>query len=95
MQGESLVKYLKNSSLSDDNAEAYTISYRESAASVIFGGWRYNRWGETVGEKNEELYNHLTDPEETVNLATNQKYLEKLKFMRNKLESARNKARQN
>ncbi len=93
LQGESLVKYINNSTLSDENAEAFTISYSGQAGSLISGDWRYNRWGEDVGVKNEELYNHQSDPEERLNLATDSKYKQTLQQMRGKFEKARSKAR--
>lgn len=68
LQGKSLVPYLKNSRLTDEEASAYTISYRGQAGSLRYKNWRYNRWGDGTGKGNEELYDHNADPEEWNNL---------------------------
>ena len=93
LQGKSLVPYLNNSDLTDETAEAFTVSYGGNAGSLKSGKWRYNRWGEGTGNNNEELYNHETDPEEFVNLATDEKYKDVLKKMREKFDVAEERAK--
>lgn len=68
LQGKSLVPYLKNVTNENEEAIAYTVSDEGTAASIRTKQWRYTRWGENVGEGNEELYDHFTDPEEHNNL---------------------------
>jgi len=72
---------------------AYTISYGGKGASLRTDRWRYTRWGEEVDIKNEELYDHLIDPEEKNNLANQPEQQEILIGMRSKFENARKKAR--
>ena len=93
LQGRSLAGYL----ISDQNLEneslAYTISYGGKGATVRSGRWRYTRWGEDIADGNEELYDHLDDPEEQVNLALDRKHRDVLEQMRQQFELARKKAR--
>ena len=72
---------------------AYTISYGGKGATLRSDRWRYTRWGEDVKEGNEELYDHLNDPEEHVNLANDPKMQEILAGMRKKFAHARTKTR--
>ena len=72
---------------------AYTISYGGKGATVRSGRWRYTRWGEDIADGNEELYDHLDDPEEQVNLALDRKHRDVLEQMRQQFELARKKAR--
>jgi len=92
LQGKSLVPYLKNSDLTDKSAEAYTVSYGGNSGTLKSGKWRYNRWGVGSGNKNEELYNHETDPEEFVNLAIDKNYEDMLNEMRRKFKEAEKRA---
>jgi arylsulfatase A-like enzyme len=92
LQGTSLVKYLENNRLSADKG-AFTISYGGKDATLIWKNWRYNRWGEDVAINNEELYDHVSDPEESVNLATNPELKKIITEMRERFEEARKKAR--
>lgn len=92
LQGKSLVPYLNNSDLTDETAEAYTVSYGGNSGSLKSGKWRYNRWGVGIDNNNEELYDHETDPEEFVNLATNEEYSDVLNEMRAKFNAAGKRA---
>ena len=49
--------------------------------------------GEEAGKGNEELYDHVNDPEEYVNLAGDVDYNNVLEEMRMKFEEAREKAK--
>jgi iduronate 2-sulfatase len=93
LQGKSLVTYLKNSKAIDHEAHAYTITNRGGAASLTTQRWKYSRWGEDVENGNEELYDRKKDPEENVNITGDPNKKEVLKEMREKFESAREKAR--
>ena len=93
LQGKSLAGYIKDNKALDEDTYAYTISYGGEGASVRTPNWRYTRWGEDVMEGNEELYDHLTDPEETINLAKQADKQDVLTEMRGILESSRRKAR--
>lgn len=92
LQGKSLINYLKENQAEDKDAYAFTISYGGKDASLRTGKWRYTRWGESVGQKNEELYNHELDPEEQINLADNAEYKKILGELRVKFEKAKEKA---
>lgn len=93
LQGKSLSNYIiKNESINAESI-AYTISYRGKGASIRSNRWRYTLWGETVGDNNEELYDHFTDPEEKNNLAQESEQQEILTMMRGKFKKARKKAR--
>ncbi|MCT4589974.1 MAG: sulfatase [Carboxylicivirga sp.] len=91
LQGRSLAPALRGNSLVEK--VAYSITYSGKEASVRTDRWRYTRWGESVEEGNEELYDHLNDPEELENLATKQSMRKVLVKMRSELDKARTKAR--
>ena len=93
LQGKSLAGYLTGKKQKDMDAYAYTVTYQGSDATLRTDRWRYSRWGEKIGQKNEELYDHLNDPEEFTNLAGKANYQSELKELRNKFEQAREKAR--
>lgn len=95
LQGKSLIDYLSGKKQEDMDAYAYTVSYQGRDATLRTERWRYTRWGEEIEQGNEELYDHLNDPEEFVNLADNSDYQSILKEMRNKFVKAREKARIN
>lgn len=80
LQGQSLAEFIRDNKAMDKKKAAYTVSYRGKAATVRTENWRYTRWAE--GEKNEELYDHRSDPEEHQNLAYRSVYKHKLEEMR-------------
>jgi len=87
LQGKSLVPQIKGNSTSLGKRHAYTI-YNDGA-SLRTERWRYTRWGERSLGNNEELYDHVNDPEEFENLVGESKYSEVLEDMRKKLEETR------
>jgi arylsulfatase A-like enzyme len=93
LQGESMRGYISGEKEEDSAAFAYTVSYRGKDGSIRTGRWRYTRWGEEPGKGNEELYDHVNDPEEYVNLAGDSDYFNVLEEMRMKFEEAREKAK--
>ncbi len=93
LQGKSLSGFLKEENPTETEAIAYSISNGGKDATIRTSKWRYTRWGEDVGEKNEELYNHELDPEEQNNLADNPGFSNDLNVLRTKFEIARYKAR--
>ncbi len=93
LQGKSLAGYLRDNRPLPGDKPAYTITYGGEGASVRTREWRYTRWGEEAGEENEELYHHLSDPEEEVNLAHDPDRQQALEHMRQLLEASRQKAR--
>ncbi|MGW8314669.1 MAG: sulfatase-like hydrolase/transferase, partial [Bacteroidales bacterium] len=93
LQGKSLVNLLNGSQENDKEATAYTVSYDGTAGSLLYGRWRYTRWGEDTLAGKEELYDHRTDPEEWVNLATAPDQQELLQEMRARYELARTRSR--
>jgi len=95
LQGKSLVSHLKGEKEQRDESLAYTVSYKGTAATIRSKQWRYTRWGETVEAGNEELYNHLTDPEEHINLAGDPDMQDVLTELRKQFEQARYRARHN
>jgi len=72
LQGNSLMGYLTGNQPVDDNRIAYTITSQGRDASIRSDRWRYTRWGDVIDQGNEELYDHLNDPEEHVNLVHKQ-----------------------
>jgi len=93
LQGESLAAVVVGSAITPRESFAYTVTTGGRAASLRTERWRYTRWGENVDEGNEELYDHLIDPEEHNNLATDPGFRETLAEMRSKFEQARENAR--
>jgi iduronate 2-sulfatase len=93
LQGKSLASYLTTNNTIPYESNAYTVTNGGRAATLRTDNWRYTRWGEDVNDNNEELYNHLNDPEEISNLATDPKMNDILSEMRSEFESTRNKAR--
>ena len=93
LQGKSLAGYIMKNKTVKGESLAYTISFGGKGASLRTDRWRYTRWGEEVEIKNEELYDHLNDPEEKNNLANQPEQQEILIGMRSKFEMARKRAR--
>lgn len=91
LQGKSLARFIENGSLIEGDSEAYTVTNRGKAGTLIFGKYRYTRWGEAANKDNEELYNHSDDPEELTNIATDPGKSRILKDMRKRFEQAREK----
>ena len=77
----------------DQEASAYTISFGGKGASLRSSRWRYTRWGEDALEGHEELYDHLSDPEELTNLADRPGNRATLADMRRRFEIRREQAR--
>ena len=93
LQGRSLAAYVKGESPVEQASLAYTITYKGQAASIRTSRWRYTRWGEEIGDGNEELYDHLQDPEEHKNLAYDPGLREILSELRTQFEEVRDMAR--
>ena len=93
LQGKSLTAHLKGEVQDLGESLAYTVSYGGQAASIRTERWRYTRWGEEIAPGNEELYDHLQDPEEHHNLAQDQGSRQVLTELRAQFEVARNRAR--
>jgi arylsulfatase A-like enzyme len=93
LQGKSLVGYLRGEDPRTDESLAYTVTYGGSAASIRTKQWRYTRWGELAEAGNEELYDHMKDPEEHSNLATKPEMQKVLAGLRKQFEQVRNRAR--
>ncbi|MEA1876347.1 MAG: sulfatase [Bacteroidota bacterium] len=92
LQGRSLAPYLMGTAVIKEESLAYTVTNGGRAASIRSQRWRYNRWGENIEVGNEELYDHLNDPEEHINLAQDANSQQVLDEMREKFDSARKKA---
>ena len=93
LQGKSLAGYVMKGNEIKGDTIAFSITYRGEGATIRSTRWRYTRWGEDIGEDNEELYDHFMDEEENNNLAQNPFFKNTLFNMRNKFELARKKAR--
>lgn len=87
LQGKSLVKFIQNSNLVDENAQAYSVTNQGKAGTITFGNYRYTRWGEQINTGKEELYNHYSDPEELENLVGDSRYQGLIEELRNQYES--------
>lgn len=92
VQGKSLVPYIENSNLIDKEAEAFTISYGGKAGTIVYGNYRYTRWGDGINSNNEELYDHSTDPEELQNLISVSTKKPIVDAMRGRFDKARKNA---
>ncbi|NNE71470.1 MAG: sulfatase [Rhodothermales bacterium] len=76
---------------SDESGEAYTITSAEGG-SLRTERWRYNRWGESAGLGNEELYDHANDPGEFTNLANDPAHRATLVELRTRFNEVRSNA---
>ncbi len=93
LQGKSLAAHL-NGEASDQGASiAYTVTQGGKAASIRTSQWRYTRWGEGIEVGNEELYDHLEDPEEHINLIQEPDLQPALADLREQFELTRLRAR--
>lgn len=91
LQGKSLVKYIQNSKLVDEEAQAFSVTNQGKAGTLTYENYRYTRWGEQAGKGNEELYDHNSDREEFINLVNNPDKITILEEMRKRYDSNRNK----
>lgn len=92
LQGSSLAGIIKGEKPNQKKQHAYTITGGKGA-SLRTDRWRYTRWGEEIEKGNEELYDHLNDPEEHVNLVDNSENKEMLIDMRKKFDAAKENAK--
>lgn len=92
LQGKSLIPFIEDRSHYNREADAFTISYGGKAGTLVYGNYRYTRWGEETGKGNEELYNHASDPEELVNLLSVPEQKEWLEKMRKRFDIAKEKS---
>lgn len=93
LQGESLAPMITgNQPTASDDDFAYTVSFGGADGAITTDRWKYTRWGEEVEENNEELYDHLNDPEEHHNLADDADHREVLEDMRARYEQVRQQA---
>jgi len=93
LQGKSLAGYVMENEAIDSKSLAYTVTNGGSAATIRSSRWRYTRWGENIDKRNEELYDHESDPEEHINLAYRPEKQIELSRIRKEFEAARNRAR--
>ncbi|HSI74670.1 MAG TPA: sulfatase-like hydrolase/transferase, partial [Lunatimonas sp.] len=91
LQGESLAGILKGAG--NDKIKDYAYTINNGGATFRTDRWRYTRWGEDSEGDNEELYDHLNDPEEHVNLVGETSKHGELRQLRVQFEEARKKAR--
>jgi len=89
LQGKSLAKLISDDPGLEIGTQAYTTTQGGKASSIRTNRWRYNRWGDDAETNNEELYDHLNDPEEHINLVDDPGHQE----VRSQFEEARDKAR--
>ncbi len=93
LQGSSLAPFLKGQKPKKHKNFAFTVSYHGVDATLRTNQWRYTRWADAGNETIEELYDHRSDPEETINCAGKPEYAEVLTGLRQKFDEARKKAR--
>lgn len=91
LQGKSRANFIQNSSIVDEKAQAYSVTSKGNAGTIIFGNYRYTRWGDQINNGKEELYNHGSDPEELNNLIGDAKYQNLIEDLRSRYESVQNK----
>ncbi|WP_209331745.1 sulfatase [Lunatimonas salinarum] len=92
IQGQSLAGILQGKRPQMRKEYAYSITVR-GGATVRTSEWRYTRWGEEAEGTNEELYHHVTDPEEHINLVDNPEMQQDLTSLRRLFEAVRTDAR--
>ncbi len=92
LQGNSLAGFILNRDGVNENAQAFTVTDRGESGTLIFGNYRYTRWGDKIGSGNEELYNHSTDPEEFKNLANDISQKKQLEDLRKRFDKAKIKS---
>lgn len=92
LQGKSLLGCLTGEQINDPDAMAYTISYQGRAASIRTDRWRYNEWNQDANMESTELYDHMNDPEEHVNIADDPAYAEIARMLKAKLQEIRRSA---
>jgi arylsulfatase A-like enzyme len=69
LQGKSLVDLMAGNEVEvSDQFMAYTAHTKGKEGTLRTNRYRYTRWGDNIGEGNEELYDYLNDPEEHNNL---------------------------
>lgn len=93
LQGRSLAAVITSGMGPGGHAIAYSTTRGGSASTIRTERWRYTRWGEEAGIGNEELYDHLIDPEEDVNLVDDPGYTTQLIQLRAIFEGKRERAR--
>ena len=93
IQGKNLSAFIKTSKPIEGAYYAYSITKQGKGASIRSDRWRYNRWGDKPKPEQEELYDHLNDPQENHNLAHLPEYKATLKEMRKQLDAFQKKAK--
>jgi len=93
LQGKSLAGIVRGTGTMNGESLAYTVTYGGRGATLRSHRWRYTRWGEEIEAGNEELYDHLNDPEEHTNLANDPEMQKTMAQMREKFDLARKTAR--
>lgn len=91
LQGKSLVENVKHPDRPTKDRGAYTISYGGMAATLRTEHYRYTRWGRAA-DRQEELYDHRSDPEEHHNLVLEKSQTSVLNRLREELDRARERA---
>ncbi|MCC5938238.1 MAG: sulfatase [Lunatimonas sp.] len=92
LQGQSLAAILQGMRPEKQKDHAYSITVG-GGATVRTSEWRYTRWGEEAEGTNEELYHHVTDPEEHVNLVDKPEMQQEVAALRRIFEAVRTDAR--
>ncbi|MEN8202107.1 MAG: sulfatase [Bacteroidota bacterium] len=92
LQGESLAPLIRDGQAPKPGRVAYTTTRGGKASSIRTERWRYTLWSREDATGMEELYDHLKDPEEYLNLAGHPEYKDVLLEMRSLYTKARKKA---
>ncbi len=93
LQGESLAGIVRQGTTQRKKKIAYTTTSQGKASTIRTERWRYTRWGEEAGPEMEELYDHLADPGEKVNLAGRSDFSDVLEQLRGVYVRIRSEAR--
>ena len=93
LQGKTLVPLMDGSSAHKEKHFAYSITKQGKGATIRSARWRYTRWGEKAIPTQEELYDHLNDPEENHNLAKLPAHQLTIQQMRKQLDLFQEKAK--
>ncbi|NRB62019.1 MAG: sulfatase [Saprospiraceae bacterium] len=94
LQGQSLAEWITQITPSiQPPRQAYSILQKGATGSLRSSRWHYIRWGESIADNNEALFDTQSDPEENQNLAQHPEYKEVLNQMRDLLDTRRAEVR--
>lgn len=89
LQGQSLVRQLRNVEDISADRYAYTVTRGGKDAAITGARWKYTRWQTEEVQFEEELYDHESDPHELINLVNDSEHAQELQVMRQRFDAKR------